>query len=161
MPRGLSADEGGTTREADFDPLDPVDRAARERAGLRVYATVLQPGETIVAPDCWWHYAVSLTPTITIMDNFWDAKNYAGLRELIRGSATPVPPDEPLAPTPVSFTAAGQGVAGTAAFVIIRAQPSADAPVLGVLRAGEVRSFDVSRQTAEGLWRRTAQPVAV
>ena len=61
-----SADEGGTTREAYFDPLNATQRKEKMAAGLRVYATVLQPGETIVCPDSWWHYAVSLTPSITL-----------------------------------------------------------------------------------------------
>ena len=41
---GKSADEGGSTREAQFDPLDAEQRAERMARGLRVYATVLQPG---------------------------------------------------------------------------------------------------------------------
>ena len=29
----------------------------------------------------WWHYAVSLTPTITLMCNFWDTANIHGLHD--------------------------------------------------------------------------------
>lgn len=79
---GRSADEGGTTRQARFDPLDAAQLRERLDAGLDVYATVLQPGETIVAPQGWWHYAVSLTPTITLMCNFWDSNNVSGLRQM-------------------------------------------------------------------------------
>ena len=26
-----------------------------------------QPGETLVVPEAWWHYAASLTPSVTLM----------------------------------------------------------------------------------------------
>lgn len=88
---GKSADEGGTTREARFDPLNPQQLGERLDAGLQVYATILEPGETIVAPNGWWHYAVSLTPTITLMCNFWDQA-----RRVVRVAAPLVHPS----PTP-------------------------------------------------------------
>jgi hypothetical protein len=145
-PKGKGADQGGTTKEGVFDPLDVAQRAAREAAGLRVYATVLQPGETIVAPDCWWHYAVSLTPTITLMDNFWDGKNMAGLRAVIRSSFAPAADERPM-PHPRRFRPRAGGV-------LLRQQPEKDAPVVGSLHAGEVASFDMRK----GEWVRTSEP---
>ena len=71
----------GAHPELRFDPLDPRTRARCLHVGIRLYSVVLQPGETIVAPDGWWHYAVSLTPTITLMCNFWDKRNLGGLHE--------------------------------------------------------------------------------
>lgn len=139
-PTGSGADAGGTTKEARFDPLDATERAERESAGLRVYATVLQPGETIVCPDCWWHYAISLTPTITLMANFWDAKNIEGLRQIIRNSCKPCAPEEPL----------GSGwhlrvALGSTGCVVLRSEPTNDAPVVAVMRRGESSLFDVKR----------------
>ena len=57
----------GTTREARLDPLSPKVRARCAAAGVRLYAGVLRPGETILAPEGWWHYALSLTPSVTLI----------------------------------------------------------------------------------------------
>jgi FKBP-type peptidyl-prolyl cis-trans isomerase len=65
----------------EFDPLQPEVRARCKAAGIRLYAVVLQPGETLVNPEGWWHYAVSLTPSITLMCNYWDNRNLGGLHE--------------------------------------------------------------------------------
>ena len=71
----------GTCYEGRLDPLDPDMAEKAARAGLQLYATVLEPGQTILAPDGWWHYAVSLTPSITMMCNFWDKNNLGGLHQ--------------------------------------------------------------------------------
>merc|ERR1712064_252557 len=42
---------------------------------------VVEEGETIVAPQGWWHYAVSLDTSVTIMRNFFSTGNQ---QELIR-----------------------------------------------------------------------------
>ena len=103
--------------------------------------------ETIVCPDSWWHYAVSLTPSITLMCNFWDGKNKAGLREIIMKGCSPAPPTHELRPVR-AMKPAGGGV------VVLRDRPDADAPTIGVVRAGEALIFDA--ECAE--WLRTAQP---
>lgn len=84
------------------------------------------------------------------MDNFWDAKNLAGLRDMIFKAAKPMPLQRPLGLAPLSF-----GVAVGAAYVVLRAAPQEGAPVVGVLRRGETLGFD----TEQGSWLRTAQPV--
>ena len=138
-PRGKSADGGGTTREAIFDPLDPEQRASRVGRGLQVFATVLQPGETIVCPDSWWHYAVSLTPSLTHMCNFWDGKNKAGLRDMCMMGCKPAPPEAPLANAPQRLRPAS-----TSRAVVLRERPaSEEASVVGAIRPGEAASFDV------------------
>ncbi len=131
-PAGRSADQGGTTKEGRFDPLDAIQLAERMAAGLRVYATVLGPGETIVAPDSWWHYAISLTPTITLMANFWDSRNLDGLRAMIRDGLSPSAPEQPLGPK-------GRGARRRVArgpAIVVRDGPSESAPVVGARRCG-------------------------
>lgn len=145
-PSGASADQGGTTREGRLDPLDAAQRSEREAAGLRMYATILQPGETIVAPDSWWHYAVSLSPTITIMANFWDARNRKGLTDMMCIGMKPAAHEAPLS----SSTSGGGGGGGSvrmcptaaASVVVLREEPRAEAPVAGALRNGESSHFD-------------------
>ena len=149
-PRGRSADENGTTRQALFDPLDAAQRSERMARGLKVYATVLQAGETIVCPDSWWHYAVSLSPSLTHMCNFWDAKNRAGLRDMVMKDATPSPPERPLERGPQRLQPRpGAGV------VVLRELPNDGASAEGGLRPGEAATFDVQC----GGYVRTAQPL--
>ncbi|KAL1514816.1 hypothetical protein AB1Y20_003901 [Prymnesium parvum] len=126
---GKSADEGGTTREARFDPLDPQQLGERLDAGLQVYATILEPGETIVAPNGWWHYAVSLTPTITLMCNFWDQANVKGLHRMLLKDLKPQPCVEKLANRRVYSVAHRP-------YVYIREGPSRTQRALGVAAYG-------------------------
>lgn len=143
-PRGRSAHQNGTTREGLFDPLDAAVRSERISKGLRVFATVLQPGETLVCPDSWWHYAVALTPSITLMCNFWDRKNRQGLRDMVMRGCAPGPPELPISPSGAKRMTPRPGVGR----VVLRqrpAMPSAEqaSDVVGVLRQGESAAFDV------------------
>ena len=50
-----------------FDPLAPdFDKFPRARQATP-YVAVCGPGDTILVPSLWFHYAVSLTPSITCM----------------------------------------------------------------------------------------------
>lgn len=138
-PKGRSFDDGGTTREGCFDPLDRELCSQRMAAGLKVYATVLQPGGTIVCPDSWWHYAISLSPSITLMNNFWDAKNKAAVRSMVMLGLKPAKPERSLGNLPPRFTpkAADRPVC-------LRQFPRVEeSPTVAVLRPGEVAAFDV------------------
>jgi len=42
--------------------MEPLDEAQRRRSGARFHATVLQPGETLVVPEGWWHYGSNPNP---------------------------------------------------------------------------------------------------
>eukprot|EP00966_Prymnesium_polylepis_P104129 2411203-Prymnesium_polylepis.1 len=146
---GASADHGGTTREARFDPLDPAQLGERLNAGLNVYAAVLQPGETLVAPNGWWHYAVSLTPSITLMCNFWDHANLKGLHHMMRQGL------KPLAPTTSLAVVRAYRVVH-APYVYLRAGPSQEHKVLGVAQQGTRLQMDAESNG----WYRTRAVVA-
>lgn len=64
-------------------PLDPLE--APPAVLQRLHALILSPGETLLIPDGWWHYAASLTPNMTLMCNFWDEANVKGLHDMFRG----------------------------------------------------------------------------
>eukprot|EP00930_Biecheleria_cincta_P003399 TRINITY_DN104331_c0_g1_i1.p1 TRINITY_DN104331_c0_g1~~TRINITY_DN104331_c0_g1_i1.p1 ORF type:complete len:609 (+),score=80.29 TRINITY_DN104331_c0_g1_i1:47-1873(+) len=65
-----------------LDPLDPeVLQRWPEAANAKPYVAVVEEGETIVAPQGWWHYAVSLDTSVTIMRNFYSSGNQ---QELIK-----------------------------------------------------------------------------
>jgi chloride channel 7 len=34
---------------------------------------VLEPGEVVLVPRGWWHYAAALDPSVTVMRNFYHA----------------------------------------------------------------------------------------
>ena len=61
-----------------FDPLAPdYDRFPRARDATP-YVAVCGPGDTILVPSLWYHYAVALTPSITCMRNFMNQHNVDG-----------------------------------------------------------------------------------
>uniref|UniRef100_A0A7S2NF84 JmjC domain-containing protein n=1 Tax=Haptolina brevifila TaxID=156173 RepID=A0A7S2NF84_9EUKA len=162
-PRSLSKAHG-TCYSGRLDPLDPASREKAEENGLEIFATVLEPGQTIIAPDGWWHYAVSLTPTITLMNNFWDETNLDGIHDMLylqfakaldasKTSDHHAPharhhsPINPLDPH-VLYVAAHKP------FVYIRESPAISSPMIGILRTGKTLLFGASQDG----WIRTAQP---
>ncbi|CAE7567655.1 FPR1 [Symbiodinium sp. CCMP2456] len=59
-----------------LDPLDPdVFEKWPDARRATPYTAVVERGETIVAPKGWWHYAVSLDTSVTIMRNFYSTSN--------------------------------------------------------------------------------------
>ena len=164
-PTGRGSEHGGTTRGCRLDPLDGVSRG--ERRGVVLHAAVLAPGETLVLPEGWWHYAASLTPSITLMCNFWDGANIDGLRDcfcdvtarafdqarrtaiadakrdgkptpLKSAAAAPHAPTRALAP-PATYRVVHSP------FVYVREEPSTDAPLVTVARHGVLLTVDAER----------------
>jgi hypothetical protein len=63
-----------------IDPLKFVPVKAREN----MYSVVVEPGEAIFIPRGWWHYAVSLETSQTVMRNWFHATtNAKGLVEMM------------------------------------------------------------------------------
>jgi len=59
-----------------LDPMDPdVFEKWPDVKKATPYVAVVEAGETIVAPKGWWHYAVSLDSSVTIMRNFYSTSN--------------------------------------------------------------------------------------
>ena len=62
------------TRQSTIDPLAPQDAQPRgylTNASPTVF--VLEPGEVVLVPCGWWHYAAALDPSVTVMRNFFTA----------------------------------------------------------------------------------------
>jgi len=58
-----------------FNPAAPdYDRYPRAREA-RPFSVVVEEGETVVLPSRWWHWAKSLTPSLTLMRNFVNETN--------------------------------------------------------------------------------------
>ena len=168
-PRGLSGCKGGGTRyEGRLDPLDPHHQRRAREAGLELFATVLEPGETIVAPDGWWHYAVSLTPTITLMCNFYDGANLTGLRDSFYDSVGRIfdearrsqaerktaAADARVPPRRIEPAATYRAV--HTPWVYLRASPDTEAEYVGVLPPNKEVLMGVEHDG----WVRTAEPFA-
>ena len=88
-----------------------------------------------MCPDSWWHYAVSLSPSITLMCNFWDVKNRAGLREMAMKGCRPMAQETPLS-APRCLTPRSRDSP-----IVLRESPDAEASVVGALRVGESANF--------------------
>jgi len=174
---GADTQDGERTAGARFDPLDPHQRA--ERPGLQLHAVVLEPGETIIAPSGWWHFAACLEPTITLMCNFWDEANLFGLHDCfydqaaramdgarkkaaldfkagVPGAKSPSPTiaadlKAPLLP----FEKPVQYAVVHSPWVYLRIDPSTDAEIVGVVRPGKILHMS---HRLDG-WLRTATPV--
>ena len=149
-----SADSPAKSARTAEGRLDPLDTAALEkvqREGATLYATILRPGETIIVPDGWWHYAASLTPTATLMCNFWDRANLSGLHGYFANSVAKTF-DSARRGTSAAVAGAAEGsVTETFGspvayrvvhrpFVYVRSAPSMDAPMLGTATRGQVRA---------------------
>lgn len=64
--------EGRTTL---FDPAAPDFERFPKARRARAYSVVVEEGETVVLPSKWWHWAKSLTPSVTLMRNFVNEVN--------------------------------------------------------------------------------------
>ena len=75
------------TEQSSIDPLAP-DLAAHPLYHMASpLAFVLSPGEAVVIPEGWWHYAAALDSSITVMGNFYNADtNAAGMVRMVMKS---------------------------------------------------------------------------
>lgn len=72
------------TTQSFIDPLNPDFQRFPLYQHARPLAVVLEEGQAILIPKGWWHYAVSLDPSITVMRNFYNARtNTKGLVEFM------------------------------------------------------------------------------
>ncbi|ABO99550.1 predicted protein [Ostreococcus lucimarinus CCE9901] len=64
---------------ASVDPLEPdYDRFPLFReAQSRARVCVLNPGEVVLCPRRWWHYAVALDTSVTVMRNWYNVNTNA------------------------------------------------------------------------------------
>ena len=78
-----SADEQTEMNQSLIDPL----RHIPEKARKHLYACVVEENEAIFIPHKWWHYAVSLDSSHTVMRNFFHSKtNVEGLVTMVMRS---------------------------------------------------------------------------
>jgi len=58
-----------------FDPSKPDFEKFPHAMKATCYSVVVEEGETVVLPSQWWHWAKSLTPSVTLMRNFVNETN--------------------------------------------------------------------------------------
>jgi len=72
------------TTQSFIDPLNPDYETYPLYRYAQPIAVVVEEGQAILIPKGWWHYAVSLEPSITVMRNFYNARtNTKGLVEFM------------------------------------------------------------------------------
>ena len=87
---GVWSDKGSA--QSWFDPLAPdYDKFPRARDATP-YIAVCEPGETILVPSDWFHYAVALTPSITLMRNFMNDHNAGPFFDVWNAASSKQPP---------------------------------------------------------------------
>jgi oxalate decarboxylase/phosphoglucose isomerase-like protein (cupin superfamily) len=78
-------EEGKESMQSELDPLED----AAVVSGCQV--ALLKPGEAILVPQGWWHYAVALTPSTTAQANFYEAgTNAAALVSFVLSRVAPL-----------------------------------------------------------------------
>ncbi|KDD76448.1 hypothetical protein H632_c222p0, partial [Helicosporidium sp. ATCC 50920] len=65
------------TAQSPVDPLEPDLHAHPAYRKARPIACIVYPGETLLVPAGWWHYAVALDRCITLQRNFYHANSNA------------------------------------------------------------------------------------
>ena len=65
------------TVQSAIDPLAPPEALRKQRRAYfedaRPVVFVVHPGEVVLCPRGWWHYAVALDHSVTVMRNFYNA----------------------------------------------------------------------------------------
>ncbi|CAE8656267.1 unnamed protein product, partial [Polarella glacialis] len=78
-----------------FDPSAPDYEAFPLARRARAYSVVVEEGETVVLPARWWHWAKSLTPSVTLMRNFVNETNlrdHFEIRQRVEAERQTAPP---------------------------------------------------------------------
>jgi hypothetical protein len=66
------------TAQSEVEPLAPPGDARAAGPQARPHVALLQPGEAIIVPCGWWHYAAAVSPSLTAQANFYCADSNAG-----------------------------------------------------------------------------------
>lgn len=91
---GIRPSGGDCAEQSWFDPLRPDFERFPLARDATPFVAECGEGDTLVVPSLWFHYAVSLTPSITLMRNFFNATNQTSFLEAFqrRRAPTPTPP---------------------------------------------------------------------
>ena len=115
---GIAGDHGA--QQTWFDPLRPEYDAFPRARHATPHVAICGPGDTILVPSEWFHYAVALTPSITLMRNFmndanaeafmsaWGAGQAADGPQRAASTERPMRRREPVPPPSLPPPAAGQ-----------------------------------------------------
>ena len=84
-----------------FDPLRPDFRRFPRARDATAHIAVCEEGETVLVPSGWFHHAVSLSPSITLMRNFVNQANFDAFQRLYAAPRPAAPQRAPPEPAPV------------------------------------------------------------
>ena len=83
-----------------FDPLRPDFRKFPRARDATAHVAVCEEGETVLVPSGWFHHAVSLSPSITLMRNFVNHANFDAFQRLYAAPRAAPPPRAAPEPAP-------------------------------------------------------------
>jgi hypothetical protein len=98
---GLEGNHGAS--QTLLDPLAPDYDAFPRVRNATPYVAVCEPGDTILVPADWYHYAIALTPSITLMRNFMNDANADAFMHEWNNQEPPVPKRMPAMMSPTPF----------------------------------------------------------
>ncbi|CAK9026224.1 unnamed protein product [Durusdinium trenchii] len=76
--------EGYAASASSVDIFFPNPKRHSSFSNAKAQAVILQPGETLVVPSGWWHYAVHLDASVTLHHPFWGLQNRARISDELR-----------------------------------------------------------------------------
>lgn len=77
-------DTESETVQSPVDPLKPDVVSWPKYVHARPRVVMLRPGEALLVPRGWWHYAASVDTSVTLQRNFYHATtNARGLVQLV------------------------------------------------------------------------------
>ncbi|CAE7512435.1 HSPB1-associated protein 1-like [Symbiodinium microadriaticum] len=87
--------EGYAASVSSVDIFYPSGKRHAAFAKASAQSVVLHPGESLIIPNGWWHYAVHLEPSVTLHHPFWGIQNRSHFSEELREAfiASKMPPE--------------------------------------------------------------------
>eukprot|EP00434_Breviolum_minutum_P012711 symbB.v1.2.011203.t1/scaffold718.1/size169569/9 len=76
--------EGYAASVSSVDIFFPHPKRHAAFAQAKAQVVILQPGESLIVPSGWWHYAVHLDASVTLHHPFWALQNRARMSEELR-----------------------------------------------------------------------------
>mmetsp|Transcript_35824 Transcript_35824/g.80150 ORF Transcript_35824/g.80150 Transcript_35824/m.80150 type:complete len:429 (-) Transcript_35824:7-1293(-) len=76
--------EGYAASVSSVDIFYPSSKRHTAFVKASAQSVILHPGESLIIPASWWHYAVHLEPSVTLHHPFWGLQNRASFSEELR-----------------------------------------------------------------------------
>jgi len=72
---------GSRCEHSPIDVLQPNAKMYPRFKDSQAQVAVIAPGETLVIPQGWWHFSVTLEPSVTLHRRFWNRVNRSAIHD--------------------------------------------------------------------------------